>query len=175
MTAALTLLYLFVPAFVANSTPVIVKNLPVLCSWNTPVHARWFGTNKTYRGFLCGIALGMAASLLQYALRDVPVLQGITLLHETPGKSALVGFLLGFGALFGDAVESFVKRRMGLPPGRALPFWDGADYIIGGLVLLAPLYVVPLQGMFFLLVAGPLLSLASNMLAYAFGMKDVWY
>ena len=175
MSDFLALLYLFIPAFVANSTPVLVCHVPVLKHWNTPVHEEWFGSHKTYRGFLFGVLFGVLVSLLQYALCDVESLASITLLHDTLQQSVLVGFLLGFGALAGDAAESFVKRRMHIAPGKALPFWDGADYMLGSMLLLSPVYLVSVSGIIFLLIAGPILSLCANCISYWLGLKEVWY
>lgn len=175
MNEFLALLYLFLPAFVANSTPVLVQYVPILRHWNTPVHAKWFGTHKTYRGLLFGGACGVFVSLFQYVLRDVGFFASITLLHHTFSQSVLVGFLIGFGALVGDAMESLVKRRMRIGPGEALPYWDGADSMIGSIVFLSPVYFVPISGILFLLVIGPLLSLCTNCISYALGLKEAWY
>lgn len=169
------LFYLFLPAFVANATPVLVKNVPLISQWNAPIHAKWFGSHKTWRGFICGVIFGISVSLLQYLLKDTGVFADITLLHSAPMRSALVGLLLSAGALTGDAVESAVKRLLGLAPGTALPVWDGIDYMIGAIVFLSPVYVVHGMGLIWLLVCAPLLSLVSNMFSYTMGWKDVWY
>lgn len=168
-------LYLFLPAFVANATPVIVKNVPLLSRWNAPIHARLFGKNKTYRGLLFGVLFAVLVSLLQYTLRNVAVLSSITMFHNTVEQSAFVGFLLGFGALAGDIVESCVKRRMKLAPGTPLPVWDGVDYMLGAMLCIMPVYIVSGAEMLALLVIAPLLSLLSNMLSYMVGWKEVWH
>ena len=172
----LALLYLFVPAFVANATPVLVKDMMFIKRWNTPICTRLFGAHKTYRGFFFGVSFGMFASLMQFGAIDVyPALKEITILHNTLNQSLLVGFLLSFGALAGDAVESFVKRRKKLPPGKALPFWDGVDYIIGAIIFISPVYPVTFLGVAFLMVVAPILSICANCFSYALGLKDVWY
>jgi len=175
MREFITLLYVFLPAFIANSTPVLAQHAPILKQWSTPVCAKWFGSHKTYRGFLFGVLFGVLVSVLQYSLRDVRFLSSITMLHDTLQQSILVGFLIGCGALVGDAVESLIKRRMHIAPGKALPYWDGADYMIGSILFLIPVYTVPVPGMLFLLVVGPLLSLCANSISYLLGIKEVWY
>lgn len=175
MKELIALLYLFLPAFVANSTPVVMCHVPVLKDWNTPVHAKWFGTHKTYRGFLLGVLFGVIVSMLQFMLRDIGIFASISFFHSTLEQSILVGFLISFGALAGDAAESLIKRRMHIAPGRALPYWDGADYMIGSILFLSPVYLVPVSGMLFLLVIGPLLSLCANCISYCLGLKEVWY
>ena len=47
-----------------------------------------------------------------------------------------IGLLLGSGALIGDAVKSFFKRKEGIKPGNRFIPWDQLDYSIGSLVLL---------------------------------------
>jgi CDP-2,3-bis-(O-geranylgeranyl)-sn-glycerol synthase len=168
-------LYLFVPAFVANAVPVLIKNIPALAEWNTPIHAECFGKNKTYRGFLFGVLFAVLVSVLQYALRHVAVFSSVTMFHDTVGQSALVGLLLGFGALAGDVVESYAKRRMKLAPGKSLPVWDGVDYILGAMLCIMPVYIVSGSEMFILLIIAPLLSLLSNIFSYMVGWKEVWY
>ena len=42
----------------------------------------------------------------------------------------LIGFLLGFGALLGDALGSFIKRRMGIGRGKPAPILDQIDFLI---------------------------------------------
>jgi len=175
MKEFIALLYLFLPAFVANSTPVLVCHVPVLSHWNAPVHAKWFGSHKTYRGFFFGVLFGVLVSVLQYALRDSSVFASLSLFHSSLGQSMLIGFLISFGALFGDAVESLIKRRMRIAPGKALPYFDGADYMIGSILFLSPVYLVPVSGIVFLLVIGPLLSLCANCISYVLGVKEVWY
>ncbi|PIQ76792.1 hypothetical protein COU78_04345 [Candidatus Peregrinibacteria bacterium CG10_big_fil_rev_8_21_14_0_10_49_24] len=173
--STIALFYLFLPAFISNAAPVLVKNVPLLSKWNAPIHTKWFGAHKTWRGLLSGILFGVLVSLLQYALREAGVFAAITLLHSTPMQSVAVGFLLSFGALAGDAVESAVKRRMGFAPGTALPVWDGIDYMVGALVCLSPLYVPDVTGVLLLIVCAPLVSLVSNIFSYVVGWKDVWY
>ena len=42
---------------------------------------------------------------------------------------------MGFGALTGDAIKSFFKRRVNIPPGVSWFPFDQIDYIIGGIAL----------------------------------------
>jgi CDP-2,3-bis-(O-geranylgeranyl)-sn-glycerol synthase len=45
---------------------------------------------------------------------------------------------MGAGALIGDALESFFKRRAHVKPGHSWFPFDQLDYIVGGLVFLYP-------------------------------------
>ncbi len=171
------ILYLFLPAFVANSMPVIARVVPGIKHWTTPIAPRLFGANKTYRGFAMGVGAAVLCALLQYVL-----LQAWTWnwpeaaeLYGTPARAILTGLLLGGGALCGDLAKSFCKRRVGIAPGRAWPVLDGIDYMVGAIIFALPLYTVSLSQAAILLVAGPILSLAANICSYVLGWKNVWY
>jgi CDP-2,3-bis-(O-geranylgeranyl)-sn-glycerol synthase len=47
----------------------------------------------------------------------------------------VLGGLLGFGALTGDAVESFIKRQLKINSGQSWFPFDQLDYIFGGILL----------------------------------------
>jgi CDP-2,3-bis-(O-geranylgeranyl)-sn-glycerol synthase len=132
----------FLPAGVANASPVFANRTPWLRRWKTPLDFgkswkghRIFGDNKTWRGFLFGILTGGVTSLL-IAYFFIPN-------SYDAWHTFLIGALLGAGALSGDAVESFFKRRNGVAPGKSWFPFDQIDYIIGGLVFVYPLTLIP--------------------------------
>lgn len=168
-------LYLFAPAFLANAMPVIAKKLPLLRRWDTPINARILGKNKTIRGLTSGIVGGTLLALLQHELNGVSGLPDISHILTSPLRAALIGALLGAGALLGDIVESSLKRKMGIPPGEAFPVVDGIDYILGALILLSVFYIPSLRSIILLLMLAPLASLVANMIAFTLGWKRQWY
>jgi CDP-2,3-bis-(O-geranylgeranyl)-sn-glycerol synthase len=87
----------------------------------------------------------------------------------------MVGFLLGFGALLGDAIGSFLKRRLGIGRGKPAPILDQLDFIIVALILVS--LVVELNWICAVLaiVLTLIIHLLTNSIAYLLGMKDVWY
>ncbi|MBU1992650.1 MAG: CDP-archaeol synthase [Patescibacteria group bacterium] len=111
-------IWFFLPAAVANMTPVLVKWVPFL---NYPISRKYLGDHKTYRGFFFGILIAMFIAWTQHG--DI-----------------YLGFLLGFGALSGDSVKSFFKRRMNIRPGKSWYVFDQIDWILGA-SLFATLYV----------------------------------
>jgi CDP-2,3-bis-(O-geranylgeranyl)-sn-glycerol synthase len=52
-----------------------------------------------------------------------------------PGRWLSLGFLLGLGAMAGDAAKSFFKRRLGIAPGHPWIPFDQIDFQIGALLL----------------------------------------
>lgn len=169
----LSALYLFLPAFAANAVPVLVQHVPLLRAWKTPIAPRLLGSNKTWRGLLVGVGSALTVGAGQAAVGGWTY--ATPAIHGEFSQSLAAALLLGLGALIGDAVESAAKRRMGIAPGRALPVADNIDYVVGGLLLLAPLYVPSLAAVIVLLILGPLLSLLSNIVSYFLGWKSVWW
>ena len=105
--------------FILVSLAVVANAAPVVCSllmgqrWNTPVDGGLelydqrplLGPSKTLRGLL--------ASLLATAL-VAPML----------GLSPFTGAAFASLAMLGDIFSSFLKRRLGIAPGRSVPVLD---------------------------------------------------
>ncbi len=171
----LQLLYLFLPAFIANAMPVPLMHVPGLRRWSEPIDARNLGKNKTWRGFLLSPLAAAAVGLLQLFLQHLIPLHGLVLLDGSWEQALEIGFAQGVGAMVGDSAKSFLKRRIGIAPGRAWPVIDGIDYMVGALALMAPFYLPTWQGILFLLVIGPLASLGANAFSFVVGWKKVWW
>lgn len=129
--------WFFLPAGIANITPLIACRIPGLKNWNTPIDfdKTWrgesiFGNNKTWRGLIVGTFAAALAGLLQYRV--------ITFSIESTTFILLSTSAMGFGALAGDAIESFFKRRSGISPGEPWFPFDQTDYIVGGLIAVMP-------------------------------------
>lgn len=135
--------WVFLPAGIANMTPSIANKIPGLNRWNTPIDfgksyrgKRLLGNNKRWRGLVLGtIVAGIVGGLYYFAW---------TINHhkhfndEILIYSVILGMIMGFGALVGDAVESFFKRQAKIKPGHTWFPFDQIDYIVGGLLLSYP-------------------------------------
>lgn len=174
----LRVLYFFVPAYLANMAPVLVgKRLTVLA---VPLDfgaslggKRIFGDHKTWRGLIVGVAAGTVTFLAQRALYDAEVARSLALFDYGTLPVSL-GSWLGLGALLGDAVKSFFKRRVGIPPGQPWIGPDEIDFYLGAAAIAAcvvPLPLVPFLLSVPVVAAGHLLS---NVIAWALGLKSVW-
>lgn len=136
------------PAAIANSAPVFAAKLPLLAKWDTPIDGgqTWRGTpilgdHKTWRGLASGIVLATATLWLQQLLAThTSWAAAIASPVDYPALPTLVlGPLFAIGALGGDAIESFVKRRRGIVSGRSWVPFDQLDYIIGAIVATLPI------------------------------------
>ena len=117
------------------------------------------GPHKTREGFI-------GASLTAFV---ISVLQRSVLKRPEP----LIGFLMGVGAMTGDALGSFIKRRIGVSPGGPLPVLDQIMFLIVAIAFVYPIYEVPLDRVLFLLIFTPAIHLAFNLIAYRLGLKEV--
>lgn len=174
------LFLIFLPAFIANASPVVARNIPWIRHLSWPIHARLFGKNKTVRGLVTWILWGMLTGFILFLLRYsfvqyLPSYSEIYNLYNSPLDALFFGWLLAFWALMGDIVKSFFKRRLGIKPGTMFQPWDGIDYMVWAMICMSPWYWVSISGVIFLLIIWPLLSLLMNTLAYTIGWKECWY
>ena len=100
-----------------------------------------FGKNKTWRGLVVGIITGILVAALQaFLFLKSDFFKDNTLIDYGQVNFVLVGALMGVGALVGDLIESFIKRRLKKPSGRPWFPWDQIDWIIGAMVLSSVVY-----------------------------------
>lgn len=159
-------LWLYLPAFIANAVPVFVGKARWLAPYRFPIWENGLGKNKTWVGVIAAIVAGTLGGWLQISLTPWP---------HSPVTWIAWSALISVGAMAGDCVKSYCKRRIGIKPGGAWPVVDGIDYVVGALVCGLPLFVPSWPVAVALLVAGPILSLLANMFSYAMGWKKVWY
>lgn len=129
-------MWLMLPAGIANMAPVLFKWVPFLkypIDFGATLQGRpLLGCNKTYRGLFFGI---LSAILFVYIeTLFYPVLKMYAPADYSKINVFWLGFLLGFGALFGDLVKSFFKRRINVDPGCTWPPFDQIDWIVGALL-----------------------------------------
>ncbi len=160
-------LYYFLPAYAANMAPVLFKFLPL---GSKSVNKKLFGKNKTWRGLIVGTIFGTLIFSLQKILYINGFFTEISLI-DCGGYGLLFGFLLSFGALCGDLVESYYKRKQGIFPGEKWFPWDQLDFVIGALILSSLVYQVSGEVLLVLVLVSPILHLIVNYLGYLLKFK----
>ena len=128
--------YLLVPAFAANMAPVIFRSkfkfLAIPLDFGYVINKKpLLGKNKTVRGLVMGLIFSVFFAFLQKLALRMPFFREISVLDYSGWL--YIGFLLGFGAIAGDAIESFFKRRFGIHPGKPWIPFDQTDFVIGSL------------------------------------------
>lgn len=116
--------------------PVLVKKIKFLdypVDFNIKFNKKpILGKNKTFRGFFFGCLGAIIFTFLQSLL--YPYFVNYSLINYSSYNFILIGFLLGFGALFGDSIKSFFKRRLNIHPGKSWIVFDQIDWILGSLL-----------------------------------------
>lgn len=177
----LSAFYWILPAYCANMCPVIFAKLGWLKQLDRPIdggrrlgNQALFGEHKTWRGLAAGtigavIICGLQALFYQQLwLRDLALFDYSS--HWLP-----VGMLMGSGAIIGDLIKSFFKRRIGIVSGGAWPVFDQLDFVVGAFAF-ASLVTWPGWQIFTIaclltLILHPL----TNLLGFVFGFKKVWW
>lgn len=115
------------PAYIANPTAVVFGGgTPVDFGKKWRDGRRILGDGKTFRGLIGGTTCGIIVGLIQM---NVPSQWSL-------GSFTLTTIItLSFGALLGDMVKSFFKRRAGFERGAELPVIDQLDFVAGAWVL----------------------------------------
>lgn len=157
------LVYFMAPAYVANMVPPFTR---CWSGWNRPISKRWLGSHKTVLGFGSGVLAGVLVTFVQSRI----AWKG-ALVNDPPWLT--LGLRLGGGAMLGDSAKSFVKRRVGIPPGKPWIPWDQLDFVIGALALvarIAPLTRVDVLAILLVSLTGHILV---TRLGYWAGIRDV--
>jgi len=168
-------LYLMLPAYASNMAPVLVRKhfswLAFPMDFGMKLGGRpVLGANKTYRGLIFGVISGIAVAYLQFLLGDAG---GLAVLDYS--NWAAIGFLMGSGAILGDAAESFIKRRLGIQPGKPFIPFDQTDFTIGALLFLSFLYQVDLALAVTAVIASAFLHIIANHVAFYLRIrKEKW-
>lgn len=171
--AAITACWIMLPAWVPNPTAALFGGgRPIDGGRALDDGYRVFGNGKTWRGFVVGVFCGIAVGAAKL------VVQGQPLLAPLPAHTPLSVLALSIGALLGDLVKSFFKRRLGKDRGAPWPIVDQYDLVVGAFIVLALVdwhwiaANVTLPVLAFILVLTPLLHRGMNLVGYAAGIKD---
>ena len=184
-SSALAVLWVLLPAYVANAIATIPKGrgppMDLGRVWSGDGR-RVLGPSKTWSGFLFGGFVAMPVGLLEawLILLAPPDLQLVPRLAASVAAAVPVVALLTFGAMTGDALGSFLKRRLGRESGARTLFLDQLPFVLVpvglGLAIYPGLFVgvfVSLFGVFWLLVYTLGLHAFFNWVGYKAGLKKV--
>jgi len=151
------------PCYVANATPVLVAKVvkrthPMDKGLRFLDGRRILGDSKSVEGFVSGILAGTAVG---FALRWA----GLLGVQEA--------FVLSLGTMLGDALGSFVKRRLGIERGNPAPLLDQLTFLLVALLLYQLVYggLDALTVVILVLVTPPI-HLVTNYFAYKLGLKS---
>jgi len=159
------------PAYVANAVPVVFGGGAKIDFGRKFYDGRRvLGDGKTVNGLVSGLAFGTLAGLcLALALPS-------DFLPFAPSLNAkiVVSFMLALGALIGDLVGSFFKRRMGVERGEPSMLMDQLLFLFFALAFAASYYPLPsIYALVVLVLLTFLLHVLFNALAHKLKLKSV--
>lgn len=162
------------PAYIPNPAAALFGGgTPIDLGRNFSDGRRIFGDGKTYRGLIIGILAGIITGIILIWLSS-------SFLQEClPEHTFLSVTLLATGALLGDLVKSFFKRRYGKERGTKWPIADQYDLVAGAFLLLLigdPAWLfgtVTLPIFLVILFITPILHRATNLVGYLLKVKEV--
>jgi len=166
------------PAYLANMAPVFAtKILGNKLNWPLDFGLKFkdkplLGKNKTWRGLISAIIIAALTVLLQKYLYTFDFGQSLSIVDYSHVLCGVYGFLFGLGVILGDAIKSFVKRRLDLKPGAKWFPWDQLDFL-GALVLIHLVFVPAWQISILIIVISPFLPLITNKIGYILKIKKV--
>ena len=170
--------YFMLPAYFANMAPVMVKNwfksLAIPIDSGKRIKGKEiFGKNKTWRGFIFAILFAIVIAYLQFLLYKFNFFRDISFINYS--NWLLLGFLFGFGAIFGDLIESFIKRRLNLKPGQRFIPWDQLDFVIGALIFISLIVDITLKVLLYIVIISFIGHILVNHTAYYLKIrKEKW-
>ena len=171
-------IWLGLAAWIANATPVLGGGgRPIDGGRYFRDGRRILGNGKTIRGFIVGVFFGTLTGVGQFLVAPYlrPILaQFVTITPEMDyvlGISIPVAFLLSVGALTGDVVGSFIKRRVNVKSGNPSPFLDQIGFIVMALIFAFPLMMPSPIFVIILILTTLGIHWLSNALGYLLGLK----
>lgn len=175
VVAAIVALWVALPTYIPN-------NVAVIAGGGTPIDggqrwrgARILGDGKTWRGTAAGITGGViVALLLNWINGTASSMIGV----DFPAFPMRIVLAFPIGALLGDIVASFIKRRTGRSRGSAFPLVDQLDFLVVALLLGAIVDFGWMADVFTpaviaaVVVLTPILHIGTNVIGYALGFKQ---
>lgn len=164
------LVLLAIPMYMANSFAMLLGggNIRLDLGRNYSDGRPVFGKGKTLRGAVLGFLVGFLASAAVYYL--LPDYTSILVQNYL-----FFGLLASSGAILGDVVASFFKRRLGFESGKEVILLDQLDFIIGAIVLGMIVYVPSLLEIAVFIVITLIAHRIANIIAYLWKLKKVPY
>ena len=139
----LVAMYFMLPAYISNLSGLAFGGkTPVDLNKTFIDNKRIIGNGVTFKGLFFGTLFGtIVGGLIGMIGLNIPKLTGNLILINFPTtltSGLIYGFLLALGALVGDAIGSFIKRRIGLESGDPAPLLDQLDFVFGALLFIYP-------------------------------------
>ncbi|MBF0225395.1 MAG: CDP-archaeol synthase [Desulfobacterales bacterium] len=148
-----------------------------LPSLKIPVYKPLFGANKTLRGFILMPIFSVLGAIFIKIIFELGNWVGTIDFNDI--SFIYFGLILGFVYVLAELPNSYIKRRMGIPPGGAsekhkyfFVFLDKSDSAIGVILLGIFFYHVPIMTAVTMFIMGPVISLLVTSTLYKLRLKE---
>lgn len=149
------------PAYAANAFPPIIKGKKPLDFGKNISKHRLLGDGKTFEGTIAGILFGMIIGSIQiYGQAYIPSEFGLI------DMTVPLVFLLACGAISGDIVGAFIKRRFNIKRGNPAPLLDQLDFLVFAIIFANYMIDINLQIVLVLLILTPIIHWIANLIGY---------
>ena len=171
----LNLLWLALSLFLAGVIEAFLWKTTPFQLLNIPIQTQWFGANKKWRG-LISLPLAMVVSVYVFKLWELgfPALTRQAIAFSNFNLIEF-GLLMGFIFNLAELPNSFIKRRLDIPPGdessKVFYFIDHMDSTYGVLILWYFYFHFPLHFILTSLIVTPLLFMGATELRKKLGLK----
>ena len=173
ITYIFSILYFCLPAYLLNMAPPIYAKLKIFNFLAKPIDLNKkflgnpiLGHHKTYRGAICSFVTGFLVVLAQQWLYRLHFFQKISILNYYQSNVIWFALLISSGAIFGDLLFAFIKRRIGLQPGAVFLPFDQINYIIGAYIFTEHFFHIGLLNWIVLIILTFFLHLFVNYLGF---------
>lgn len=158
----------------------ILKNLSIPIDFNKNFidGKRIFGSNKTWKGFVGYIVLNILTACIWGAICNVTKIEGLNFLYinhkNTIIYNVIIGALLGLAYAICELPNSFIKRRIGIVPGKTsngikkyfFVILDQADSVIGCVFVVSLIYKISLAMFAVYVLLGTITHILINIMLY---------
>jgi CDP-2,3-bis-(O-geranylgeranyl)-sn-glycerol synthase len=131
-------IWIILPAYIANGSAVLVGGgIPIDFGKRYTDGRRILGDGKTWQGLFIGTIIGMIGGFCLSIISKIIVQTEYNFIEfeklDFMGFPLMIPILFSitYGALFGDIIESFFKRRAGKERGENWIPFDQIDFVIG--------------------------------------------
>lgn len=145
-------IWYILPTYFTNMAPVVFGGGPPIDKGRNWIDGRRIlGDHKTFRGLISGIIVGTTVGLIQ--LRPIQ------------------GVLLSTGAMMGDLIGSFIKRRLDIPPGGNAILLDHEGFLVFSILSCFWYEPILIEQVIFLIIITPILYEITNFIARKLNLK----
>lgn len=171
----LNLIWIACGLFLAGVLEAFLWKTPPFQLFNFPVQKEWFGENKKWRG-LISLPLTFMVSVIAFqSLESLVEINPNFPIHFQDFNGVEFGLLTGLVFNLSELPNSYIKRRLNIPPGEEpniiTYLFDHIDSTYGVLILWYFYFQFPLHFISVGLIATPLLFMGATWLRKRLGLK----